>query len=343
MPRDFSQQSILFSANKHGEVKHRDSIAILANQAGINHLITLAQQHGNLTIAKHPEGIKIKIGPYIFRVILRTNRSIIIFEDVVELSATMAELFLTISGIVFPHRQDNFKISSGNLVSEFALWKEAREMSIPLWPADAIQTSRFNAWDQTAKAALRNHSSFFQPEDVVQAQQKQQSTTVLNSPTKLPHSIALFLDHGTICPLADLIYEYGELGLTLNNGMWILHIHERHLSIVVEHSRVTINLLDVDLSRPGAAEMIAKILDAFYFDRERRLRLNIHEEDALQAIFGILHEKGISIDTDDPKQAKLLEKFAEAWASGDKKAASSFFSVIEEQHNNNPDNEPKPN
>jgi len=321
MSSAFSQNNIIFGISKQGEVTQNANLTVLLDQGEVSRIFSLAKQYGSLSVARQQNGFRIKVGLHQFHIVIETARRSIIFDGVVELSAETAVLFVTLADIIFPKRQANFVLLTNNVESEFAVWQQAVNRTIMLEARNEQQTLRFKRWQQALNAAIRNQSSILHQ----MPQQQHAHQPRASFAPKMPHNITLQLNYGALSPLRDLMVGYGEIDFTVTNDMLELHIGEAHLSIVVAHNRVTLNILSLDLSNPGAGELLAKILDAFFYDQQRRIEITTPEEAHLKMMWRTLHHAGVVIDPKNPAQAKLLAQFAKAWPHGKHQQFTTLF------------------
>ena len=309
MSSDFSQRNLLFSVSQQGEVQQNSRVTLLSSQSSTSRLITLAKEYGSLLLGRQPDGLRMKLGPHYFTIRPTTVRSTIVMEDVMDLSASLAMLLIKVADIFFPHRREPFKIQTSNPDSEFMMWLKAKETEIRLDPYDDRQAQRFQKWEQESRIAAQRRSSLFKPERPKKTDGRHPS--LVNGTIKLPHHVALYLDYGAVSPLADLILEHGDLSMILENGLIQVRIHEMHLTIAVEYDRVTFNILDLDLTRPGAAELLGKILDIYYYDLNRRMILYAPNAEELRALYRGIRQFGSTlVEAANPQQSDLLTGFA---------------------------------
>ena len=326
MSSHFSQNNILFGISQQGEVKQSASLTVLLDQGEVSRIFALAKQYGSLSVARQQNGFCIKVGTHHFSIAIEIACSGVTFEDVIELSAEMAGLFVELADIIFPKRQANFMLLTNNLDSEFAVWQQATDHNMVLKTRNEQQALHFQRWQQALKEAARNKSSILRQ---MPREQHPHQPNASFAP-KMPHDVILQLNYGALSPLCDLMIAYGEIELAFINGILELHIGQVHLSIVVEHNRVTLNILSLDLSKPGAGELIAKILDAFFYDLQRLIEITMPEEARLRVMWRTLHQAGIHIDAKNPKQAKLLAQFAKEWLRENRQQFTTLFDQLKQ-------------
>ena len=327
MADKFSQNNILFGISQQGEVVQNASLTVLLDKEEISRIFALAKQYGSLSAARRQNGFHLTVGTHQFYTAIETARSSITFEDVMELSVEMAGLFVELADIIFPKRQANFMLLTNNTESEFTVWQQAINHEILLETRNEQQMVKFQRWQQALNEAKRNKSSILRqmPNEHHAAHLPQTSFS-----PKVPHNIALQLNYGALSPLCDLMIAYGEIELAFINGMLELHIDDVHLSIVVEHNRVTLNILSLDLSKPGAGELLAKILDTFFYDKQRRIEITMPQEARLKVMWRALHQAGVRVEARNPEQARLLAQFAKEWLSEHRQQFTTLFNQLKQ-------------
>ena len=333
MANNFSQSNILFGISQQGKVTQNASLTVLLDQAEISRVFALAKQYGSLSATRQQNGFRIKVGTYQFYIAVETARSSITFEDVMELSAEMAGLFVELADIIFPKRQANFMLLTNHADSEFAVWQQATDRNMLLETRNEQQALRFQRWQQALNEAIRNKSSILRQ---MPKEHHPHQPSASFAP-KMPHNIALQLNYGALSPLCDLMIAYGELEFVFTNGLLELHVGEAYLSVVVEHNRVSLNILSLDLSKPGAGELLAKILDAFFYDKQRRIEITMPEEARLKVMWRALHQAGVRVEPKNPEQARLLAQFAKEWLRDNRQQFTALFNQLKQSGDLDPD------
>ncbi len=163
------------------------------------------------------------------------------------------------------------------------------------------------------------------------------STQVPNGENE-QNSLSFYLEDNQWSRLLELVNEYGNFEIyKFSADEYRLHLGEHRFSILREFSKSSINMLNISLLSPGAAELMAKIADLIFFDRKRRFMILASKREHEKLAWTACQKLEVAVKPENNDQAARFQEWnAEHQAENKPKFTSFSQNILNNKSNEGP-------
>ena len=114
-------------------------------------------------------------------------------------------------------------------------------------------------------------------------------------------------------PFLELFRELAAIGdvkFAKHAEGYLLQVGHLQFKTVVDSSRSSITLVNIDILSTQVAQVLIKIAEAFFYDRDRKFKLGTINGTSEQLMWDTMHEMKIGIEARDNDQATRFEHYA---------------------------------
>ena len=143
------------------------------------------------------------------------------------------------------------------------------------------------------------------------------------------HNVSLYWENTKefkeLLELLKTLAEYGDVHFGKHADGYLLSVGTLQFKTVIDFQCSIITLLNVDILQPGAAELLAKLANAFFYDQDRRFKLNTADLSSELLMWNILRTANIAIEPRDSAQAERFAQYAKDWAKERRQELPTLF------------------
>lgn len=308
------------------DIKGGLSLSLYFEQSDFTRLLSLVQKFGMLRVYKHGQDFFISLGSQQFLVSTRLKEASLSLVEAKHFEPKDAEGMLSLADLLFYERKHPFKIKAESLENEFLLWAIARELKITIEPLNPEQATCFQEWEFEEEQKKRMIFS------QMRADTEAQKTTDKGFKRALhAHEVSILLENIEVMRILEVIASLEMVNIYYQGDQFVLNVADFELSVSQDFHKCTINFGNISSLTPGAAELIAKIMDLLFYDRKQQyFRFEIaNNPQAEKTLYQALAQAKLGVLPMSSEQAQRFEVLQ-------KTAAVSLF-------NKTPDHNPGTN
>jgi hypothetical protein len=127
------------------------------------------------------------------------------------------------------------------------------------------------------------------------------------------NALSFYLEDNLWGHLLELVNEYGNFEIYKETAdKFLLHLGQHRFSVIKDFNKTSVNMLDVSLMTPGAAELLAKIADLIFFDRKRRFMIMASNTEYEKLAWTACQNLEIALKPADKSQAERFQSWSAA-------------------------------
>ncbi|MDF2690805.1 MAG: hypothetical protein K0S29_660 [Gammaproteobacteria bacterium] len=138
-------------------------------------------------------------------------------------------------------------------------------------------------------------------------------------------NIAFYLEGSALCKLAELI-KYGDINISKTADGFFIKVGDfPAISIVVDFHKTQIMMGNISTMAPGAAELLAKIADLFFYDRKQRFKMQGYDAPSEKQMWEAATKLQIEVEAANNEQRQQFSEWAKQYGQQQMHKSKALF------------------
>jgi hypothetical protein len=149
------------------------------------------------------------------------------------------------------------------------------------------------------------------------------------------HTASFYFEDSALCKLAELV-KYGDLAISKTMDGFLIKVGDYPpVSIVTEFHKTMVTMGNISTLMPGAAELLAKIAEAFLdMDiRDRRFKIQAFDRSSEKQMWQAALEAQLKIEAANNEQRQIFAEWAKEYGQQQLHKSKALF----QSNNSNPE------